>query len=197
MHAKDRIHRKLFKQAILNHLARTATAFFGRLKDQIDSAVKVAVFGKVLGRCQQHGGVAIVSACMHLASVRAGVVKRVEFLHGQRIHVGTKSDGAFAGAIFDNAHHTGGTHAPVNGNTPFGQPSGHHIGCTLLFKTQLRVSVDITPDFGNACGLGNDGINGFHGISSRSTAHKPRTRHASYARQCTHASRKTPFQSLA
>jgi hypothetical protein len=37
---------------------------------------------------QQHGGVAVVAAGVHLAGVFAGVGKRVGFVHWQCIHVG-------------------------------------------------------------------------------------------------------------
>jgi hypothetical protein len=48
----------------------------------------------VLGRRQQHGGVAVVAAGVHLAGVLAGMREAVELLHGQGVHVGAQADGA-------------------------------------------------------------------------------------------------------
>ena len=94
MHAKHRIHRKFFKQSVLDHLAGAAAAFFSGLKNQVHRAIKIAVFGKVLGGCQQHGRVAIVSAGVHFPGVLAGMLEGVELLHGQSIHVGAQTNGA-------------------------------------------------------------------------------------------------------
>ena len=47
------------------HYDRATKALFGGLKDQIDSTRKFPRIGKVVGRAEQHGGVAIVTTCMH------------------------------------------------------------------------------------------------------------------------------------
>ena len=108
VHAKHGVHGKLLKQTVLDHLARTTTALFGRLENQVNRAVKQALLGKVLRGCEQHGGVTVMAAGVHLAFVLAGVAEGVELLHGQGVHVGAQANGALRGAIFDNAHHAGG-----------------------------------------------------------------------------------------
>ena len=82
------------EQAVLDHLARAAAAFFGRLEDQVDGAVVVAVLREVLGGGQQHRGVAVVAAGVHLAGVRALVREGVVLGDRQRVHVGAQADGA-------------------------------------------------------------------------------------------------------
>ena len=74
--AEDRLHRELLEQAVLDHLARAAAAFLGGLEDQVDGAVVVAVLGEVLGGGEQHRGVAVVAARVHLAGVRARCARR-------------------------------------------------------------------------------------------------------------------------
>ena len=165
VHAKHRLHREFLKQAVLDHLARTTTAFFGRLEDQVNRAVKIAVFGEVLGCCQQHGGVTIMPTGVHLARVFTGVFKGVELLHRQCVHVGAQANRAAAGAAFDNAHHARGTHATMNWNAPLSELPGHQVGGADFFKTQLGVGMNFSPDGGNASGLGHDGVNDFHGSS--------------------------------
>ena len=85
---------KLLEQAVFDHAARAGAAFFGRLENQVDGAVEIAVRGQVVRRAQQHGGVAVVAAGVHLAGVARRVGKAVDFLHGQRVHVGAQADGA-------------------------------------------------------------------------------------------------------
>ena len=91
---KHRIHREFLEQAVLDHFAGTAAALFRRLKNQHHGAVKVAVLGQVLRSRQQHGGVAVMAASVHLAHVLAGMGEGVGLVHRQRVHVGTQSNTA-------------------------------------------------------------------------------------------------------
>ena len=165
MHAKHRLHGELVKQAVLDHLARAATTLFGRLKDQVNRAVEITVFGQVLGGCQQHGGVAVVAAGVHLARRGAGVGELVELLHGQRVHVSTQPDAATASATVapvDDADHPRGAHAAVHFDAPAAELLCHHFGGTQLFKTQLGVRMNIASHAGDGSGLGEDRVNEFH-----------------------------------
>ena len=119
----------------------------------------------MLGSGQQHGRVAIVSARVHLAFVLAGVRKGVELLHGQGVHVGSEAYAASAStaiAAVHHTHHTGGAHAPQNGNAPVGQLLGHHIGRANFLEAQLGVRVDVFANGRNAGGVGQDGVDDFH-----------------------------------
>ena len=165
MHAKHRLHGELVKQAVLDHLAGAAAALFGRLKDQVNRAVKITVLGQVLGGRQQHGGVAVVTAGVHLAWSGTGVRELVELLHGQRVHVGSQPDAATASATvapMNDADHAGGTHAAVHFDAPAAELLCHHFGGTKLFKTQLRVRMNIASHTGDGGGLGEDRVNEFH-----------------------------------
>ncbi len=94
MHAVDRLHRELLEQAVFHHAARAGAAFFGRLENQVDGAVKVAMTRQIVRCAQQHRRMTVMAACMHLAGVARRMVKCVEFLHRQRIHVGAQADRA-------------------------------------------------------------------------------------------------------
>ena len=123
MHAKDGFHFELLKQTVFDHFAGAAAAFFGGLENGVHRAVKVAVLGQVLRSGQQHGGVAVVAASVHLARVAAGMGEGVELLHGQGVDVGAQANAATAGtaiAPVDDAHHAGGAHAAVNRDAPIG-----------------------------------------------------------------------------
>ena len=82
----------------------------------------------MLGRCQEHGGVAVMAAGVHLAFVLAGVGEGVEFLHGQRVHVGAQTDAAPAGAAVapgNDAHDASGSHAAMDRDAPALELAGH------------------------------------------------------------------------
>jgi hypothetical protein len=51
---------------------RAATAFLGRLEDQVQRAFKPCIKRNGFGRREQHGGVAIVAAGVHEAGLAAG-----------------------------------------------------------------------------------------------------------------------------
>jgi hypothetical protein len=84
----------LLEQAVLDHAPGAGAAFFGRLENQVDRAIKVAMTRQIVGCTQQHRRMTVMTARMHLAGVARRMVKCVEFLHRQRIHVGAQADRA-------------------------------------------------------------------------------------------------------
>ncbi len=64
----DRLARKALEQAIGGHALRAAVGagFLGGLEDQMHGAVEVARVRELLRRAEQNGGVAVVTACVHL-----------------------------------------------------------------------------------------------------------------------------------
>ena len=115
-----------------------------------------------MSRSQQHGGVAIVAAGMHLSRVHAGVGKGVRLLHGQGVHVGTQANSPCGRARLDDAHHAGGAQAPVDGNAPFGQLGRHHVGGAHFLKAKLGVGVQVAAYGGNGWGVVDDGFDQMH-----------------------------------
>ena len=169
VHAKDGLHGKFVKQPVLDHFASATTAFLCGLENQINRAIKIAVLGKMFGSSQQHGGVSIMAASMHLALVFAGMREGVELLHGQCIHVGAQTDTPSTSTAITSVHdadHTCGAHTPVNGDAPFGELLCHHIGRAHLLKTQLRVCMDVFANSRNAGCVSEDGVNEFHAVQS-------------------------------
>jgi hypothetical protein len=72
VHAEHRVAGEEVEEAVFQHLARAGQAFFGRLEHQVQDAVEVARGRQVARRRQQHGGVAVVAAGVHLAEHLAG-----------------------------------------------------------------------------------------------------------------------------
>ena len=111
------------------------------------------MLGQVLGRSEQHGGVAIMATGVHTARMAAGVGKGIELLHRQRIHIGAQANSARRCTRLDDADHAGRTHAPVHGDTPGAELGGDHIGGALFLETQLGVGVQIAPHSGYSGGV--------------------------------------------
>ncbi len=123
----------------------------------------------MLGGGQQHGGVAVVAAGVHLALVLAGVGEGVVLGHRQRVDVGAQAHRAAAGAVLDDADHAGLAQAAVDGDAPVGQRLGDDVGGAVLLKAQLGVGVDVTADGGDGGHVGQDGFDEVHGFD-RSTS---------------------------
>jgi hypothetical protein len=87
---------KQVEEAVLDHLARAALAFFGRLEHQVQRAVEVARGRQVARRAQQHGGVAVVAAGVHLAGTWLAQALAGWLDDGQRVHVGAQAQAARA-----------------------------------------------------------------------------------------------------
>ena len=77
--------------AVVDHLAAAAAALFGRLEDHHRGAVEVARLGEIFRGAEQHGGVAVVAAGVHLAGVLRLVGQAGGLLDRQRVHVGAQA----------------------------------------------------------------------------------------------------------
>ena len=139
----NRIHRKAAKQAVIHHGFGAATAFFGRLKNQVNRAIKIAVLRQIL-RCRQQGsGVAIVPAGVHTPRIGGGVGKLVVLLHGQGVHIGTQANGAAATAFLDHAHKPSFAQTAMHGDAPRLQFFSNQGAGAFFSKTQFGVGVDV------------------------------------------------------
>ena len=59
--------REALEQALLDHHATAAVHLLGGLKDEVHGAVEVARLGEISGGAEQHRGVAVMAARVHLA----------------------------------------------------------------------------------------------------------------------------------
>ena len=66
-------------------------AFFRRLEDQHDLTVEGAALGKADSGAQQHGGVAVMAAGMHLARRLRGPWLARCFQNGKGVHIRTQA----------------------------------------------------------------------------------------------------------
>ena len=67
VHAVDLLDAEALHQPVVDHLPAAAAALLGRLEDHHRGAVEVAGLGEVLRGAEQHRGVAVVAAGVHLA----------------------------------------------------------------------------------------------------------------------------------
>ena len=151
MHAEDGIHRKLPEQAILDHHIGAAFRLLGRLKNEMDAAVKfqtTPVFGQVARRAEQHGGMPVMTAGVHLAGVPGAMRKLVVFLQRQGVHVGAQADGTPTAALAQDADDPGFGQATMDFEAIGGKLTRHDVGCPCLLEGQFGVGVDITAQGG-------------------------------------------------
>ena len=76
VHAEHGLDRELLEQAAADRAIAAAlgiAGLLGRLEDEAHSAVETAALGEILGGTQEHGGVAVVPAGMHLSLVLRAV----------------------------------------------------------------------------------------------------------------------------
>ncbi len=88
VNAEHRIDGEAFEKLIRDHGLGSCAAFFGRLEDEDNSAIELAVLGEMLGRAEQHRGVSVVAAGVHTPGMGRTVLERVDFLNRERIHIG-------------------------------------------------------------------------------------------------------------
>ena len=163
MHAEHRFHGEFFEQAFLDHFTAAALAFLGRLENEIGGAVEALALGQVLGRAQQHGGVAVVAAGVHAAVVLGLVAEAVHFVDGQGVHVGAHADGARAAAAGQFADHPRLGKAAVHLNAPGFEFCGDDARRAQFLERGLGVGVDVAPDGADFGLLLEDLFGDFHG----------------------------------
>jgi hypothetical protein len=112
---------------------------------------------------QQHGGVAVVAAGVHLAEHLAGPGLAAGLGDRQRVHVGAQADAAGAGARAQRAHHAGAAQAAVHLPAPALPALGHQVAGGVLFVGQLGVGVDLLADGDHLGFVGADGVEGGQG----------------------------------
>ncbi|MNT09290.1 hypothetical protein D3C72_1440680 [compost metagenome] len=154
MHAEHGLAGKAGEQAVLDHGAAARAAFLGRLKAQVHRTVEAARGLQVPRRGQQHGGVPVMAAAVHLAVVARTVLELVFLLHGQGIHVGAQHDGPIRRAALDHAHHAGLGDAGMGFDAPAAQRVRHQLGRAVLFIAELGVHVDVAPQRHNFVQIG-------------------------------------------
>ena len=118
MHAVDLLDAEAVHQAVLDHGEAAGAALLRRLEDDHRRAGEVAGLGEILRRAEQHRGVAVMAAGVHLAGHGRLVGKLVRLLERQGVHVGAQPDHLAARRrrlAADDADHAGAPDA------------GHHL----------------------------------------------------------------------
>ncbi len=108
VHAEHRLDRKALEQPLLDHDPAAALVLLGRLEDEMDGAGEIAGLGEIARRAQQHRGMAVMAAGMHLAGDRRDMGEDVLLVDMERVHVGAQRDRTGAGvAPLEGADHAG------------------------------------------------------------------------------------------
>ena len=164
MHSPDGPHVEFAEQPVLDHRQATAAAFFGRLEDEIDRAVEIPGFGKILRRTKKHRRVPVMAAGMHASRNLRGMREFVQFLHRQRVYIGAKPDGICAvPAAAQHTDNPGLAHAAMDLDTKALKLRGDEIRGPDLFKTDFRILVKLmAPGTDLVSAVGN-GIDHSHG----------------------------------
>ncbi|MGY3420073.1 hypothetical protein ACVWZW_000548 [Bradyrhizobium sp. F1.13.4] len=168
MHAIDLLDVPARHQPVLDHRLAAAAAFFRRLKDHDRGAVEVARLGEIFGGAEQHGGVAVMAAGVHLAGDLGGVGDARGLHDRQRVHVGAQANGLARGG-FAAADHTDDTGAADARHhlvaAELAQAVGNDAGGAVDVVLQLRVLVEVMAPGGHFVGEGGNAVDDGHGGS--------------------------------
>ena len=151
LHAEHGGDRELLEQAVANHAIATAflvAGFLGGLEDEVDGAVEVPRPGEVFGGAEQHRGVDVMAASMHLAVVCRAVREIVLLVEKQRVHVRPQTDRSVARPALQRADDAGAGEAAVDLETEPAEPLGDQVGGPILGERGLGMGMDIAPPGG-------------------------------------------------
>ena len=175
VHAVDFLDPEPIEQTVLQHGARASAALLRRLKDQNCGAGEVARVGEVLCGAEQHGGVTVMAAGVHLARHGRFVGKIGLLLDRQRIHVGAQPD------------HLAASFAPPDDADDAGSAdAGRHFVAAKAFELlrdrrrgamhvvqKFRMGMEVLPPRGDLGVQVGDAVHDWHGIDPRSAHTRP------------------------
>ena len=153
VHAVDLLDAELIHQSVVDHRHRARAALLGGLEDDDGVAGEVAGLRKALRRAEQHRGMPVVAASVHLAR-DLGAIGEVGLLFDrQRVHIRAEPDRTRTrslGAV-DDADHAGAADrrfdlVAAEGAKPLSDKLGglldvvHEFGVLMDFRRQVRTS---------------------------------------------------------
>ena len=148
MQAEHRLHRKLLEQAVFDHHGGTAFRFLRWLENEHHRAVEIGLRRQMPCRTEQHGGMPVVAAGVHLAGLFRVVRKFIQFCQRQGVHVRPQADHARRVTCLEYAHHAGFRQAAMHFQTVAFQFARHDVGGARFLKGQLRMRVQIAAQGG-------------------------------------------------
>ena len=92
VHAVDFLDAEAADQAVLDHRGSAGAALLRGLEDHHRGAGEIARLGEIFGGAEQHRGVAVMAAGVHLAGHRRFIRQAGLLLDRQRIHVGAQAE---------------------------------------------------------------------------------------------------------
>ena len=161
VHAVDFLDAEPVHHAIIDHFPATAAALFGWLEDDRDGAVEITGLGEIFGGPQQHGGMAVMAAGMHLAVGLGGIGLAGDFGQRQRIHVGTQADDLARARLraLDDADDAGLADAGDDlVAAELLQLLGDDAGRAVHVELQLGMLVQVAPPGGDLVVQGGDPV---------------------------------------
>ena len=169
MHAVDLLDLEAVHQPVLDHRLGAGAALFGGLEDHHRIAGEIARLGEIARRAQQHRGVAVMTAGMHLAGRLRGIRHAGGLEDRQRVHVGTQADHldiAVAGRplALDDADDAGLAHPGHDLVTAeFPQPVSHECCSAVHVIEQFRMLMNVAAPGGDIGVQIGDAVDDGHG----------------------------------
>jgi len=88
VHAVDFLNVETINQSVVEHGLAAAAAFFGGLKDDDGCPREITALREIARRSEQHRGMTVMAASVHLARRRRSVGQIGRLLDRQGVHVG-------------------------------------------------------------------------------------------------------------
>src|SRR5690606_31472322 len=100
-------------------------------------AIEIAGLRKIFRGAEQHDGMAVMAAAMHLAVDARAMRKIIFLLQVKRIHVRAKADGAVAITALERADDAGLGEAAVHFDSKARQLFGNKVGGFMFFESRF------------------------------------------------------------
>jgi hypothetical protein len=133
------------------------------LEDEHRGAIETARLGEIACGAEQHRGVPVVPAAVETIRDRRAIGQVRGLIHGQRIHVGAKSDPPRAlAASFEESDDAGLARPLMDLDAPGAELLGHESTGADLLEADLRMGMEMAADRREVGGKAVDQIEGRH-----------------------------------
>ena len=175
VHAENLLDTEAIEQAVPQHRSCARAPLLRRLKNHDGGAGKIAGVRKIFGGAEQHRGMAVMAAGVHLPRHGRFVGEVGRLFDRQRVHVGAQANHLAAGlAAADDANNAGSAYPGDHFVAAEGfELVGNGSRRAVHVVKQFRVGVDIPPpsrDLGVQVG---DAVDDRHGGGPRSALPGP------------------------
>ena len=143
VHSEYRVAGEALEETVRDHGLCAPLPLLGGLKDEMHRSVEAPGLGEVARGGEQHRGMAVVAAGMHLPGVRRAMLEVIGLVYGQRVHVSPQPDLPRSTSGAQHPDHARASDPGVHFAAKLSELLRDDAGRAAFLEPKLRMRVDV------------------------------------------------------